>query len=68
MVVNVSSVKLSSTFAHLERIEKVVGSVRNYVHGKHAYMPGEAEIRTLLSKGVIKCKPEHYLRLLPCNG
>ena len=71
-MVNISPVKLSSTFTDLEMIEKVVGSVRNYVHhGKRevhsvwtnteniAFIPGKAAIKTLLCRGLIKRKPDH---------
>ena len=72
-MVNISPVKLSSTFTDLEMIEKGVDSVKNHVHhGERevhsvwtntenvAFMPGKAEIRTLPCKGLIKRKPEHY--------
>ena len=74
-MVNISPVKLPSTFTDLEMIEKVVDSVRNYVHhGKRevhsvwtnteniAFIPGKAEIRTVPCKGLIKHKPDHYDR------
>ena len=72
-MVNISPVLLSSTFVDLETTEKVVDSVRNYVHhGKRevhsvwtdtrniVFIPGRTQIRTLPPMGLPTGKPDHY--------